>query len=1308
MGDKRIKWYDRQRVDVTDMTDEQSYMTRRIGNIFARALGDGIINGLEVSDDSEMINQNSQNNYYDTHIDTIGNQIIQIFKATTNNLQKIIIHGRRTGAVAGNIDVSIYQLNDPTDMNSGVSGAIINQVTVPYTDFGTSFGEVTIDFTSTGIAEPGTLTVGNYYALILERDNSSGSIDISYKDGSPYADGFIIEYNFSTHTYTDRADRDLYFKIYADAIQVSAGNAYKQGNPIEVSSAQRKVNLVDTSGATNYVYIKYKEIETDPETHPRTGQQVNSRIEDNFEIVVKTSSTADSDEEPLAEVSHTGSYPLSVGDRRVFIPSRNSIWDNYTNKNVLLTGQSIQSGVNILDCVYYNNSNSRWEKASFTNLPQGVKTANGEVTLFGRKTGLTISGLTIGRLFMDLNGNLSNSQSGIQIGYMITSDTLLIDIDISRDSIVLYDIPVDTGVSVLDCVYLDSSTGKWKKASSSNFPQGVLTGSGEVALFGKNTGLSGLSIGTQYMDSSGNLTTTQTDVKIGFAPDTSTLLVDIDFIEDNSISNDKIQDFTIQIDKYHHLLENKGKWFDIDFQTNQIFKYDSLSPFTNITAILKNIINDNIAIFDRDGTLYIYNNPTVDDDFGTSVYNTTLTKTGIIQDAIMIKDSNNNYYYIYTDSHTTVGGICLRVIQLNSSGNIININYKTLTAPTSPAEQFYAWGLTEYAGYIYVTFAQNDSTNGWSVYKISIQDVITGNSAGWSSSPVFKAPTYAVLEYITVDPSTGIFYVLDEQGDKLYTFIDGGSNNSQPIPSGTTSVDNIKYFNGRIYFADNSNYIRSFKAFSSVSDTPIEIQYDVRYFGDSNHLINIFSIYEENNRVKFYGANSSLSNARFFYLNHPIDLNRKESDSGNKFNGVIINEKAYILGFENSYSDVDNMVLEINASSSPSGSEGDFYIDNQATPHLWKYRSGWIDTGTITSGDRFINLNNSTQNIFSWNGSSFVDQGIPTDKYGVTVLDTGFGNSADYVYNEDLSSWIRTDWNIVIEKTTIDLRKGLAGRIDGLNDYFPDSFYFVWAFADANNNFKGLGITRQPKAYADGVASTIDYTKKKNETLTITSISNFDSSMENFDNENPLSHFTVGATIQIWNNSNNFYIARIDSIILNSGVGIDDMTVTILYSSGGSLTGSDGTIVQLDNFKPYINGTTHTLYQPKFKLISKCVRINDEGNIKSFIWHNEQIFNCGVQSTFISAVSSGFFSTSEYFPPEVFEFLRVISSGVAGASISIQSFGLNDLSDMIASQQSDSAYAMNDSGNIMYDKYNLIWINSNNSNLISFVGYMDN
>ena len=61
MADKRIRWYDRQQVDVQDMTREQNYNISKRNDSFDNIFNAGVVNGLIISDDSDSISQIVEN-----------------------------------------------------------------------------------------------------------------------------------------------------------------------------------------------------------------------------------------------------------------------------------------------------------------------------------------------------------------------------------------------------------------------------------------------------------------------------------------------------------------------------------------------------------------------------------------------------------------------------------------------------------------------------------------------------------------------------------------------------------------------------------------------------------------------------------------------------------------------------------------------------------------------------------------------------------------------------------------------------------------------------------------------------------------------------------------------------------------------------------------------------------------------------------------------------------------------------------------------------------------------------------------------
>lgn len=117
---------------------------------------------------------------------------------------------------------------------------------------------------------------------------------------------------------------------------------------------------------------------------------------------------------------------------------------------------------------------------------------------------------------------------------------------------------------------------------------------------------------------------------------------------------------------------------------------------------------------------------------------------------------------------------------------------------------------------------------------------------------------------------------------------------------------------------------------------------------------------------------------------------------------------------DGTYDPVTARALEIGASTPPAGSEGDFYVDDSISPHYWKYISGvWVDQGAVSTGMRFIDLNDTDESIYQWDGSTWVDKGVPQNGWQVLVKDSGDGKQAIYVFDTATTSWKKiadVDW----------------------------------------------------------------------------------------------------------------------------------------------------------------------------------------------------------------------------------------------------------------------------------------------------------
>jgi hypothetical protein len=119
------------------------------------------------------------------------------------------------------------------------------------------------------------------------------------------------------------------------------------------------------------------------------------------------------------------------------------------------------------------------------------------------------------------------------------------------------------------------------------------------------------------------------------------------------------------------------------------------------------------------------------------------------------------------------------------------------------------------------------------------------------------------------------------------------------------------------------------------------------------------------------------------------------------------------------YDPVYARVVGIDLSSEPyPATTGMFYVDNQATPHLWLYSGAtWDDLGIVSSDhsakSRFINLSDGDESVFEWEGS-WLDWGVPENAYDVNVHDDGDNKQAIYQYSTPDTNWKKigdVDWN---------------------------------------------------------------------------------------------------------------------------------------------------------------------------------------------------------------------------------------------------------------------------------------------------------
>jgi len=183
---------------------------------------------------------------------------------------------------------------------------------------------VSFDFSGTLIADPNiepSLDVDEYYAVLISRrgDNRTGTVVMQkgYDRPSRKTDNGqtlnvlesfdkqttrFFEYDPNNLVYVDDSDSSLWFAVHSDTVEVTDGIAYTEdGFPVilpktvdyvgstEVSYFLRNISLSDVSeGTENLLVLQRQDNFETPATHPRTGNFVNTRIQDAPSVAVMT------------------------------------------------------------------------------------------------------------------------------------------------------------------------------------------------------------------------------------------------------------------------------------------------------------------------------------------------------------------------------------------------------------------------------------------------------------------------------------------------------------------------------------------------------------------------------------------------------------------------------------------------------------------------------------------------------------------------------------------------------------------------------------------------------------------------------------------------------------------------------------------------------------------------------------------------------------------------------------------------------------------------------------------------------------
>ncbi len=388
---KATKFYSGQRVDVADMqTNLLQYLIDTTRQLEVKCGSDGVISGLSVTDNSLLISQLNVTADISTLKGNLNNKLCQIFQATSSQIQKIFIKAKQNGSASNMLTMSICPLADPADPTSAISYlSAIAQAPFAESSITTGYTDIEFDFTSTPLAAYGALTVGNYYAIVLNSGSTLGIIDFRYNDNLlyNYAYGFIRE--VTTGITTDHDTWDLYFKIYSDNVTLATGYAYKDGQPIVVAAVIPVVELLDTVGADNFLCIRYTGILSDLEVNPTWGNMEYSRTEDGYEIQIfnQDFTTIDSSWLILYRLRHNDGESLLIDDMRPFMPHADVLRQVYI-QGELATGTN-QTRV-ILNIPYKSDYSAAIDIGSIADIKVYVE--DDEYTTKGIGTGTPAAG----------------------------------------------------------------------------------------------------------------------------------------------------------------------------------------------------------------------------------------------------------------------------------------------------------------------------------------------------------------------------------------------------------------------------------------------------------------------------------------------------------------------------------------------------------------------------------------------------------------------------------------------------------------------------------------------------------------------------------------------------------------------------------------------------------------------------------------------------------------------------------------------------------------------------------------------------
>jgi len=233
---------------------------------------------------------------------------------------------------------------------------------------------------------------------------------------------------------------------------------------------------------------------------------------------------------------------------------------------------------------------------------------------------------------------------------------------------------------------------------------------------------------------------------------------------------------------------------------------------------------------------------------------------------------------------------------------------------------------------------------------------------------------------------------------------------------------------------------------------------------------------------------------------------------------------------------VQARVLVIQATPPANPDTGDFYVDTD-NDYLYKWDgTAWIDMKHLTEGDRVINLDSTSENIFELTTGTWTDLGQPADNTAVIVNFDYNDLPALWVYDDEiLLGWIRIADSEMFTGNTLDQAYDQGGPGAGRTIYVDSGAVQL----SASGGYAPLELTDLASApttgLADGQLAVIngllyEYDDVRTKWLSVQKISLFFGRSGN--TKNQYLSFGVGT---LASNNSGFRIPRNATIVSLSG-----------------------------------------------------------------------------------------------------------------------------------------------------------------------------